>query len=124
MFCRKNYSKKPIPAIELYKSERINTVFNLAKNDEVNFVILSGKFGILDTQQKISYYDHLLKPSEVENHAKLVASQLKEKKLTQIIFYMGSVKHDKNLIPYIDCIKKASTKNGITIEFKELDFID
>lgn len=120
----KNHSEKPLHAIDLYKSERINTIFKSAETEGLKFVILSGKFGVLETHQKINYYDHLLMPSEVENHTKLVASQLKEKKITQIIFHMGSIKHDKNLKPYIDCIAAASAQSGVSIEFRESNFID
>lgn len=120
----KNHSEKLLPAIDLYQSERITTIFNSAKTEGRRFIILSGKLGIIEPYQKIDYYDHLLKPSEVEDHAELVASQLKEKKISQLVFYMGSIAHDKNIKPYADCILEASAKSQISIEFRDAPFID
>jgi len=121
---KKNYSEKLLPAIDLYKSERITKIFDSAETKGLNFVILSGKFGIVETHQKIDYYDHLLNASEVERHSELVASQLKEKKISQIVFFMSSIEHDKNIKPYADCILEASAKSGVSIEFRETCFND
>ena len=120
----KNDSKILLPVLERYKSKRILTVFNFAKAKGLKFVILSGKYGILDVEQSIHYYDHLLSASEVEKHSDMVASQLKEKKITKIIFYTNSIEYDKNLKAYIDCILIASAKGEISLEIKELSFND
>jgi cytoplasmic iron level regulating protein YaaA (DUF328/UPF0246 family) len=40
------------------------------------FLILSGKYGILEPSDPIPYYDHLLQSSEVSEHSKKVADQL------------------------------------------------
>jgi len=120
----KNHSEELLSAIDLYKSERITKVFNSAETKGRRFIILSGKLGIIEPHQKIDYYDHLLKPSEVEVHAELLASQLKEKKISHLVFYMGSIAHDKNIKPYADCILEASAKSGISIEFRDAYFND
>ena len=120
----KNHSQKMLPAIDLYKSHRISKISDLSEKKGVKFIILSGKFGVVDVHQKIDYYDHLLKPSEVEGHAELVASQLKEKKISQLVFFMNSITHDKNIKPYADCIIKAAAKSGIYIEFRIAHFND
>ena len=65
----KNYSKKALPAIQLYDSERISKVFELANSQNAKFVILSGKHGLVEAHQQINYYDHLLNQTEVEAHA-------------------------------------------------------
>ncbi|MFT4680062.1 MAG: hypothetical protein ACI9RU_002908 [Litorivivens sp.] len=120
----KNYSDKLLPAVDLYISERIAKVYDLAEKAGLKFVILSGKFGIMETHQKIGHYDHLLNASEVETHSDLVASQLKEKKITHLVFYRSSMERDKNIKPYSDCILEASAKIGIPIEFRDADFND
>ncbi|HCY45734.1 MAG TPA: hypothetical protein DHU89_03560 [Flavobacteriales bacterium] len=121
---KKTHSEELLPAIDLYKSERITAVFNLAKTECRRFLILSGKLGVIEPYQKIDYYDHLLKPSEVDGHAELVASQLKEKKISQLVFFMNSITHDKNIKPYADCIIKAAAKSQISIEFRDAPFSD
>ena len=120
----KRESKTKLSAIELYKSSRITTIFSLAQTEGVKFIILSGKYGILEAEQKIDYYDHLLIANEVEKHAKLIAIQLKAKKITKIIFHMESIESDENLKPYLDCITIASAKSGVILEIKESNFKD
>ncbi len=66
----KFYSETPIPAIELYNSERIKEIYDRAEEAREGFVILSGKYGLVKAYEKIDYYDHLLLPAEVEGHAK------------------------------------------------------
>ena len=120
----KNHSQKLLPAIDLYKSHRISKISDLSEKKGVKFIILSGKFGVVDVHQKIDYYDHLLKPSEVEGHAELVASQLKEKKISHLVFYMSSIAHDKHIKPYADCMLEACAKSSIPIEIIEDYFND
>ena len=117
----KNYSETPTPAIELYKNERITDVYHKAKRTEVEFAILSGKFGIVEAQQPIAYYDHLLTAEEVDVHSELVASQLAEMGVSKVIFYTFSVRKDPNLEAYISCIQIATRKCGVTLEFKEIN---
>ena len=120
----KKHSTSPIPAIELYKSQRIAIVYSLAEVENSRFVTLSGKYGLVDAQQEIEEYDHLLSASEVEHHSDIVASQIKEKNISEIIFFMNSIKNDHKLKPYLECIMKACDKTGINIEIKEKSFID
>jgi len=121
---KKHYSKMPLPAIKLYDSERINKIADLAQKQNSKFLILSGKYGLLESDEKIPFYDHLLIDSEVEHHANLVASHLREKNITQIIFYMGNIEQDENIKPYRDCLQKACAECGITIEIIASNFVD
>ena len=114
----KNDAKKLISAIELYKSERIDFVFNIANKNNARFVILSGKYGIIDAHEKIEYYDHLLKDSEVKTHSDLVATQIISKNINEMVFFMSSMEKDKNLKPYLMCIQKACELVGVTLDVK------
>lgn len=116
----KNHSEFPLSAINRYKSSRITDIYTSANAASVKFVILSGKYGVINAHHKIDYYDHLLLPAEVEKHAELVASQLKEMGITKLVFYTVSVLTDPNIQPYIDCIKLGAAKNGTAIEVKEI----
>ncbi|MDB4656062.1 hypothetical protein OAE48_04355 [Flavobacteriales bacterium] len=115
----KDHSEISLPAISRYKSSRITKVYNSAITENVEFVILSGKYGIIDAHQNIDYYDHLLVPSEVDEHSELVTSQLKEMGITKLMFYAVSVLKDPNIQSYIDCIKLGAAKNGTAIEIRE-----
>lgn len=120
----KHYSETLIPAIQLYNSVRINKVYEAAKKSTIPFLILSGKYGIVSPNEKISYYDHLLKSSEIETHSDLIVMQITSMKITSIEFYTNSIKKDKNLQPYIDCITKACTKASIKLKIIEENFAD
>jgi len=116
----KDYSEMTLPAIERYESSRITSVYNKAIEEGVGFVILSGKYGILNTQQSIDYYDHLLVTSELEQHASLIATQFKTKGITKLVFFTESVSKDPNVKPYIDCIKQGAAKSEVALEIREL----
>ena len=116
----KNYSKKALPAIQLYDSERISKVFELANSQNAKFVILSGKHGLVEAHQQINYYDHLLNQTEVEAHANVIASQITSKCISEIVFFTNPVETDPNLLPYLRSIKRACEIAKITITIKAL----
>lgn len=120
----KDYSELPIPAIDLYKSERILKVFEAAKQANTAFLILSGKYGVICPNEQVSYYDHLLKSSEIENHSDLIAAQIKSKNITSIEFFMSNIEKDGNLQAYVDCISKACLKASILLKIHIRDFQD
>lgn len=114
----------PLPAVERYESKRIQEVFDLAKEKGIKFLILSGVYSLLEATDKIEYYDHLLLEHEVEKQAHVVAAQLKEKRLSKIIFYTNSVVQDQNIKPYIRCIKRACAQAKVALETKTYSFED
>jgi hypothetical protein len=117
---QKNFSKKALPAIQLYDSERISKVFELANNQNAKFLILSGKYGLVEAHQQINYYDHLLNQTEVESHAGLMASQIATKDISEIVFFSNSVQTDPNLLPYLRSIKRACEIANIPITIKAI----
>ena len=117
---QKNFSKKALPAIQLYDSERISKVFELANSQNAKFVILSGKHGLVEAHQQINYYDHLLNQTEVEAHANVIASQITSKCISEIVFFTNPVETDPNLLPYLRSIKRACEIAKITITIKAI----
>ncbi len=120
----KNYTNKSISAIKLYKSNRISSVHKEAQVNNIQMFILSGKYGLISTQHKITYYDHLLKDEEVERHSKLVTNQLKELGIRELVFFSNKLENDNNLVAYHSCIKKACNKAGIILTLEESHYID
>ena len=116
----KNYSKKALPAIQLYDSERISKVFELANSQNVRFVILSGAYGLVEAHEQINYYDHLLNQTEVETHSGVIASQIAAKHISEIVFFSNPVETDPNLLPYLKCIMSACEKAKIPITIKTI----
>tara|TARA_B110000483_G_C18127987_1_gene516455 strand:- start:122 stop:520 length:399 start_codon:yes stop_codon:yes gene_type:complete len=121
---KKDKRKTPMPAAALYQNERIKNVYHSAQLIGVKFMILSGKYGLIDAMQKIKTYDHLLLAAEVDQHADLVAMQMKVEKINEIVFFMNPIKTDDQLKPYLNCMLKACQKSGISLIIKEESYID
>jgi len=86
----------------------------------LEFLILSGEYGILKPSEPIPYYDHLLIAPEVPEHAKKVADRLKALGLKDLIFFTRPLEEDKNLKPYLDCIQLASQDAGVELKIVEI----
>ena len=116
----KDCSQGELPAIQRYRSPRINSVYSAALSLGLEFLILSGEYGMLKPSDPISYYAHLLIASEVPEHAIKVANQLDALGVNDLIFFTRPLGEDKNLKPYHDCIRFASQKAGAELKFVEL----
>jgi hypothetical protein len=86
----------------------------------LEFLILSGEYGMLRPNDPIPYYAHLLIAPEVSEHAKKVAEQLDVLGVKDLIFFTRPLEEDKNLKPYHDCMRFASQKAGTELKFVEL----
>lgn len=117
---KKDRSQGELPALQRYRSHRIESVYVAAMSLGLKFLILSGKYGILEPSETIPYYDHLLQSSEVSEHSKRVAVQLEALGVKDLIFFAGSFSDDENLKPYLDCIKLSSQKAGFELKFVDL----
>ncbi len=120
-YCSKEKQETPgvLPAGERYKSKRIKEIQQLASAKGRPFLILSGKYGLLDSGSPIPFYDHLLQKEEVEWLIKKVSKQLSALNIKQLDYYTISHNQDPNLTPYLDCIQGAAelVKTSINIHF-------
>jgi len=116
----KDRSEGELPAIQRYQSPRIESVYAAARSLGLEFLILSGKYGILKPSDPIPYYDHLLQSSEVSEHSKKVADQLEALGVKDLVFFTRPSSDDENVKPYRDCIRIASQKAGIELKFVDL----
>jgi hypothetical protein len=112
----KDRSPGEIPAAQRYRSQRIKSVHAAAERLGLRFVILSGEFGILQPEDPIPYYDHLLLPGEVAVHATLVASQLEALDVSDLIFFCRPFSVDENARAYYDCLKQAAQIAGTALK--------
>jgi|SRR3990172_12755428 len=112
-------SKEPakglVPAFKRYVSERIDQVQEMAEHEGVHFYILSGKFGLVDWNQPLPPYDHLLLPEEVSQLVETVTRQLTDKGITRVDYYTRSPKVDSQLLPYLNTIEKACSLTGVEL---------
>ncbi len=125
-YCSRNKSDepKPIPAIQRYQSSRIGRVYAAASQVDLGFFILSGEFGLLPAQQLIPWYDHLLLPEEVRELANRIAQQIRDYKISDIIYFTRSSTQDPNVQPYRDAITAACKQASLPLFIIEQDMGD
>ena len=121
-YCSANKDRTPglLPALERYRSSRIRRVAGAASLARVRFLVLSGRFGLLSPDEPIPWYDHLLEPSEVDELARLAASQLSQAGATLVRYFTESLDNPK-LAPYAEVVRKAGVISGTLVEFVEFE---
>lgn len=115
-YCSKNKdrSRKNLPAIERYQSDRIDKISSRVKDKEGDFAILSGKYGLLKPDDEIPYYDQLLREKDVPSLMNEVVNFLKTRDINHVIYYTREVKGSR--VPYFNLIKTSCTTLGIDFE--------
>ena len=109
-----------LPAIERYISPRIQSVYRLATANGNDFLILSGKYGLMDAQQPIPWYDHLLVAEEIDQMVSLVVKQLVDFGVQSLTFYTADEKSDPSWHPYCEVIRRSTATAGVRLYMKPL----
>ena len=112
---RKDKREGLLPAIERYKDERINHIYDGAMAIGVGFLILSGEYGLIRSKDKIPYYDHRLMAEEVEAIARKMVIQLKRLHATQIVYFTESLEKDRQVGPYLRAIQIACDRASVAL---------
>ena len=99
--CSAKKEKFPQPAWQLYKSSRIKYLYRKSKELGYSFYILSGKYGLVDSEEVIEPYDEILSEDKIEKLFPQVAEVLKDFDI--VIYYKGGARGT-----YLDLIKTAS----------------
>lgn len=122
-YCSYSKSLDPelIPAIKRYQSDRIERVHAAASSLKLPFFILSGKFGLLQPQQCIPYYDHLLTADEVPALAELVLRQIAENAVDGFLYFTKPLANNINVLLYYDALAGACRKLSIFFSVVELE---
>ncbi len=116
-YCSKEKLTTPglLPAVERYKSERINQVARLARQAQSDFAILSGKFGLIDQRREIAYYDQLLTADRVEEIIPRSVDFLQQQQSDRVLFYSRSVSTYPQLQPYHRAIQLICQQAGVSL---------
>lgn len=117
----KDDSVELLPAINRYKSQRIDKIKKAAHLLELQFYILSGELGIIHEHEAIPFYDHPLIDSEVDDHSKVVCKQLMENTISTVLFFTNNPDKDLSLKPYLDCMHIACQKADCSLNIIEVD---
>ncbi|MBL4889746.1 MAG: hypothetical protein JKX97_06975 [Candidatus Lindowbacteria bacterium] len=116
-YCSKDKSHVPgdIPAIERYLDKRIQIVQKNSLSLEADFFILSGRFGLLEADHRIPWYDHLMKNEEVERMTIKVTPLLSQ--YSEIVFWIDP--HDF-IEPYQQTIEAAAANSKIPFRLEQI----
>ena len=106
-----------LSAVERYLGKNIKTVYDIALNHDREMFILSGKFGLIHSDELIPDYDKLLFSEDVKDLVKLVKQKLIQAKVKEVVFYSNGVHHDANLDPYHATIEYACEELNIDLTF-------
>ena len=116
--CSKHKDNRPelLPARERYISEHVKKTEKIAKELELPFFILSGKYGLLDGDEMVSNYDYYLEMEAVDDLVKIVLTQLKKFNVTEIDFYMED---KESWIPYDITLKRATDLTKVALRIHQ-----
>ena len=116
----KDPTRDELPAVDRYRSSRIQKVRQAAELLSSGFLIFSGRYGLLPPGQPIENYDYLLQPEDVDRLSGKVAGQLTEWKVKRLLFCTLGVDADPQLPPYHDCITQACKGAGVELIMLQL----
>jgi hypothetical protein len=117
--CSKDKSKDKgkIPSIERYVSRRIDEIYEKTQEDRVNFMIFSGKYGLIGPETKIPFYDKKLMIDDLGEMVNFLRDQLKQKQIKEVVFFS---KNEESEAPYRDALREACYKEEILFTMKTL----
>ena len=117
----KNKAPGSLPASQRYKSARIARVHDLAVQQGAHFLILSGKYGLVEWDQPLPWYDHLLRDDEVAHLIPMVRQQLRDKGVTRLDYYASAPADDPQSNPYTAAIVGACDGAGVALSLHHLE---
>jgi len=110
-----------LPALKRYLAPHIEYVYKQALISGNGFLIFSGKYGLLEADEPIPYYDKLLLRGDFEIMSRKIDGQYKKYAFEKLTFFHQDIKNDSKLIVYRDFIESFAVRNGIEAEFKMLE---
>jgi hypothetical protein len=111
----KDRTRKDLPAIERYDSERIDRVKAYADERSEEFAILSGKYGLTYPDEKIPFYDELLREKDIPELITGLKNFLQAQNPEKVTYHTKKVEGRR--IPYFKLIRHAS--DTLDIEFEK-----
>ena len=111
----KDRTRKDLPAIERYDSDRIDKIKALAEKRDEDFAILSGKYGLIGHEEKIPFYDELLRERNIPQLITGVKNFLESHNVDKVIYHTRKVENERK--PYFKLVKNAC--EGLNIELEK-----
>jgi hypothetical protein len=113
---RKREDPGLLPARERYLSERIARSAELAAAAGLPLAILSGKYGLIESDFPIPYYDKLMAPEETAETAAKNAAWLRKNQVGRVIFLVNSPRDDPQVVAYLESMRRGAKEAGARLE--------
>lgn len=118
--CRdKRTEPQPLPAIERYASPRIGYVAEEARRLGRPLLILSGRFGLLDANEPIPWYDGALTERRVPALVPLLVEQLRRVGSRRLVLF-ARPRTTPGWEPYHAAIERACAAANIPFELRAI----
>lgn len=118
---KKNQTPEPIPARRRYYSERIADIFEKSFHDDVQFRILSAKYGLLKPEDKIPYYDQKLITEQIPVLSEIVKAQLIDQNISVITFFKRDSNKYPDWKPDISLLEEVCNELDISLILKKVE---
>ena len=115
----KNRARKNLEAIKRYDSERISKAQALATEKDEEFAILSGKYGIIGSEQEIPFHDEMVREMNISELLTHVKNFLQSKNIDEVIYYHADFQGER--IPYLKLVKTACDTLDINFKNRTID---
>ncbi|MFB6191476.1 MAG: hypothetical protein ABEJ64_03535 [Candidatus Nanohaloarchaea archaeon] len=103
-----------LSASERYDSARIDRIHGLAEEEDEPFAVLSGKFGLVEPDEEVPFYDQLLADENMEQVAEDAADHLEGHGITEARYFTRPVEGERKV--YRDCIREACEIASVELE--------
>ncbi|HOO77138.1 MAG TPA: hypothetical protein PK636_03235 [bacterium] len=105
-----------LPARKRYRSRRIAEVGRLAREAGLPLAILSGKYGLIDADAPIPYYDTLLRPEGVPAIADANELYLRRSGCRRLLFLVNPPDLDPHVVSYLSSLEIAADRTETVLE--------
>ncbi|MGI5916931.1 MAG: hypothetical protein ACOX9A_10865 [Anaerolineae bacterium] len=121
-YCSREKDSAPgnLPAVQRYRSARIATVAERARDAGVSLCILSGKYGLIPADHPIPWYDHLLQPEEVPALVETVTAQMAAAGITAVTWFERTSQDDGEIRPYRQTMEQACRVAGVRLASRQV----
>ncbi|MFO7794273.1 MAG: hypothetical protein R6V35_04845 [Candidatus Nanohaloarchaea archaeon] len=116
----KDRTRKDLPAIERYDSERIDRIKALAEKRNEDFAILSGKYGLIWPEEEIPFYDELLRERNIPQLITGVKNFLESHNVDKVIYHTRKLENERK--PYFKLVKNACQGLDIELEKRIIEY--
>ncbi len=104
-----------MPAVSRYLSQRIVDLGESADNQGLEFMILSGEYGLIDREYPLPFYDHLLQPWEVDKLSNKVASTLCMAGVKEVEYHTAAPELVSAVRPYLSVMEAACERASVAL---------